>query len=309
MLLIRPLLQVNRERRHVKHTVIFFIFLVSNIGGALLPIGDPPLFLGYLRGVPFLWTLNLFWPWLMATTILLAVYFIVDLLAYRRENPEDILLDETRRVPLKLTGIGNFLFLAGVVLAVGFLVPGQRLPLLSFPLPQLYLREVVLLILAAISWLCTPRHIHAENHFTLHPITEVACLFLGIFITMQVPVEILKVSGATLGINTPMHFFWLTGLLSSFLDNAPTYVVFFELAGSPRLVASDVLHGVATATGQIPVRDLLAISCGAVFMGAMTYIGNGPNFLVKSIAEHRGVKMPGFFGYIVSGAAVSSHQF
>jgi Na+/H+ antiporter NhaD/arsenite permease-like protein len=145
----------------------------------------------------------------------------------------------------------------------------------------------------------TPRRIYIENHFNFHAITEVAFLFIGVFITMQVPIEILKIRGATLGIGTPMQFFWLTGMLSSFLDNAPTYVVFFELAGTPRAITSELLQNVATVTGHIPVRDLLAISCGAVFMGANTYIGNGPNFLVKSIAEHHGVKMPGFLGYMM----------
>lgn len=299
MLLIRPLLQVNRERRHVKHTVVFFIFLVSNIGGALLPVGDPPLFLGYLRGVPFLWTLNLFWPWAMATGILLGVYFIFDWLAYHREAPSDILIDETRRMPLKLEGAANFGLLAAVILAVALLVPGRPIPFMGVALPQLYLREIVLLILAGISFAMTPRRIHRENHFNFHAINEVACIFIGIFVTMQVPVEILKGSGAALGINSPMQFFWLTGLLSSFLDNAPTYVVFFELAGSSHPVSTEVLRDVATGTGQIPVRELLAISCGAVFMGANTYIGNGPNFLVKSIAEHHRIKMPGFFGYML----------
>ena len=304
MLLIRPLLQVNRERRHVKHTVIFFIFLVSNIGGSLLPVGDPPLFLGYLRGVPFLWTLNLFWPWVFTTTVILAVYLIMETIAYRRETPSDILRDETERVPLKLTGRGNFLLLAGVVLAVALLIPGQSIPATGWVVPSFYLREVVLLVLAGMSLALTPRWIHIGNHFNFHAITEVGFLFIGVFVTMQVPIEILKIKGATLGINTPLQFFWLTGMLSSFLDNAPTYVVFFELAGTPRAVTSELLQNVATVTGHIPVRDLLAISCGAVFMGANTYIGNGPNFLVKSIAEHHGVKMPGFLGYMMYSSAI-----
>ena len=297
MLLIRPLLQINRERKHVKHTVVFFIFLVCNIGGSLLPVGDPPLFLGYLRGVPFWWTLHLILPWAMLTCALLVVYYFMDLRAYRREAPGDVLLEETNRAPIRIAGRRNLAFLAGVILTVALLVPGEPLPLLSGLTPPPFTREIVLLLLAGISLWATPRRIHAENHFTFHAMAEVACLFIGIFITMQVPVEIIKAQGAAMGVNSPMQFFWFSGLLSSVLDNAPTYVVFFELAGATT-GAGALLHGVATATGSIPVQDLLAISCGAVFMGANTYIGNGPNFLVKSIAEHHGVKMPGFFGYM-----------
>ena len=299
MLLIRPLLEINGERRHVKHTVVFFIFLVSNIGGALLPVGDPPLFLGYLRGVPFLWTLRAAPAWAVATGIVLAVYYVLDTLAYRREAPADIQRDETIRPGLKLEGKRNLALLAGVVLAVGLLVPGQRLPGTGWGVPNVYLREIVLLGLAGISLALTPRRIHEENQFNFRAITEVACLFIGIFVTMQVPIEILKLKGEAMGITTPLGFFWASGGLSSFLDNAPTYVVFFELAGGLHPANMAMLSPVATATGQIAVLNLLAISCGAVFMGANTYIGNGPNFLVKSIAEHRGVKMPSFFGYML----------
>jgi Na+/H+ antiporter NhaD/arsenite permease-like protein len=299
MLLIRPLLQINSERRRVKHTVIFFIFLVSNIGGSLLPVGDPPLFLGYLRGVPFLWTLHLLPQWGVALGLLLLVYFLFDTWAYRRELPADIQRDETRRYALKLSGKWNFLLLGGVVLAVGLLVPGRPLPFTHWVLPNLYLREIAQLVLAGLSLRLTPRRIHAENYFNFIAIGEVACLFIGIFVTMQVPIEILKLKGETLGVTTPLQLFWASGMLSSFLDNAPTYAVFFELAGSLHLPNVAVLGHVATATGQIPILDLTAISCGAVFMGANSYIGNGPNFLVKSIAESRGINMPSFFGYMV----------
>ncbi len=298
MLLIRPLLQINRERRHVKHTVIFFIFLVSNIGGALLPVGDPPLFLGYLRGVPFLWTLHLLPQWGIATVLLLAIYYVVDTIAHRKEEPAALRLDETTRQPLRIQGRRNFLLLAGVVLAVALLVPGQRLPGTSWIVPDAHLRELVQLFLAGLSWVLTPRRIHHENYFNFIAIGEVACLFIGIFITMQAPIEILKIKGETLGLTSPLQYFWCTGILSSFLDNAPTYVVYFELAGSLHIPGVQVVSNVATATGHIPFADLLAISCGAVFMGANTYIGNGPNFLVKSIAESHGVKMPAFFGYM-----------
>ena len=298
MLLIRPLLQINRERKKVRHTVIFFIFLVSNIGGCLLPVGDPPLFLGYLRGVPFLWTLRLFLPGALVAGALLLVYYVLDCRAYRRERPEDLRIDETIRIPLRLEGKINFLLLAGVVLSVALLVPGQRLLTTNWTVPDIWLREGVELLLTACSFLLTPRHIYTANHFSLHAISEVAYLFLGVFMTMQVPVEILRARGMSLGVDSPMEFFWATGMLSSFLDNAPTYAVFFELAGTLNISGQVVLDNVATSTGHIGASHLLAISCGAVFMGATTYIGNGPNFLVKSIAEHHGIMMPSFFGYM-----------
>lgn len=299
MLLIRPVLQINSERRHVVHTIVFFIFLVSNIGGALLPIGDPPLFLGYLRGVPFLWTLRLLPIWITAVAIVLAIYLVIECIAYRRETRLNVIEDEIHKTPLKLEGWFNFLFLGGVILAVALLVPGQPLPGTSWVVPNINLREIILLALSAISFVVTPRSIHNDNEFNFGPIAEVACLFLGIFVTMQVPIAILRAEGAALGVTTPLHFFWATGSLSSFLDNAPTYVVFFELAGAIPAAGVEVLHGVKTATEQIPVLTLMAISAGAVFMGANTYIGNGPNFLVKSIAERSGVRMPSFFGYMV----------
>ncbi len=304
VLLVRPLLQINSERRHTTHTFVFFIFLVGNIGGCLLPIGDPPLFLGYLRGVPFLWTLGLFPMWIVAVGTVLAIYAVVEVLAWRKEPPGNIQRDETLRIPLRLEGTFNFALLALVVLAVALLVPGQRIPLTAIVVPHVYLREIILLSLAGLSLILTPRRIYQGNAFSFGPINEVACLFIGVFITMQVPVDLLRAQGLSLGIHAPMQFFWATGLLSGLLDNAPTYVVFFELAGILPANGSAVLGGVATATGHIPVPALMAISAGAVFMGALTYIGNGPNFLVKSIAESRGVPMPGFFGYLLYSGAV-----
>ena len=297
MVLIRPLLQINSERQHVKHTVIFFIFLVSNIGGALLPVGDPPLFLGYLRGVPFLWTLRLTPMWLTSVAILLVVYWIFDTLAYRHEDHASLQLDETTRIPLTLHGKFNFLLLAGVVLAVALLIPGRQM-LLGWKVPDLYLREIAMLGLAFLSFWITPAHIHKENYFNFTAIAEVACLFIGIFITMQVPIELLNLKGPELGLATPAHFFWVSGALSSFLDNAPTYVVFFEAASTLPCSNPALLLPVLTQSGHIAVPLLAAVSLGSVFMGANTYIGNGPNFLVKSIAEHRGVRMPSFFGYM-----------
>ncbi len=304
MLLVRPLLQINSERRHTTHTFVFFIFLVSNIGGCLVPIGDPPLFLGFLRGVPFFWTLRLFPLWLTAVGAVLAVYMVFEIRAHRKESQRDIQLDETQIVPLRLEGKFNFLLLGGVVLAVAVLVPGQKAPFLLWTVPDVYLRELALLSLAGLSLARTPQDIHKHNEFSFGPIAEVACLFLGIFITMQIPVEILRAQGAALGITSPLQFFWASGSLSSFLDNAPTYVVFFELAGALPSSGAPTLGGLATATGHVPLLSLLAISAGSVFMGANTYIGNGPNFLVKSIAESRGVRMPSFLGYMVYSALV-----
>lgn len=296
MLLIRPLLQANAARRHVTHTVVFFIFLVSNIGGCLLPIGDPPLFLGFLRGVPFLWTLILWKEWAFCTGVLLAAYFIIDSIMHRRETKRDIARDERTRRPLRLTGWINFLWLGLAIVAVATVNPNDVVPFTSWkPFP--FLRELILLALIGLSLATTPRGVHEANAFNYHAILEVAALFIGIFITMQIPLEVLHAVGGRLGLEHPWQFFWATGGLSSFLDNAPTYIVFFETADSmtkaPGSGIIRLLHG------QFMREDLLvAISLGAVFMGANTYIGNGPNFMVKSIAEQAGVRMPSFFGYL-----------
>lgn len=304
MLLIRPLLQINSERKNVKHTVIFFIFVVSNCGGLLLPIGDPPLFLGYLRGVPFLWTLSLFPEWLTAMIYLLVFYFIWDSILYNKEPKEFLILDETKIQPLVLSGRRNFILLFGVVLSVGLLVPGQKLIGTDWILPNIYLREIIMLILAGIAYIWTSKEVRIKNDFNFIAIIEVAFLFIGIFITMQVPLEILQLEGSNIGLSKPWQFFWATGALSSFLDNAPTYIVYFATAGSIKTSALPVIQNVFTATNQIAVPLLKAISIGAVFMGANTYIGNGPNFMVKSIAEQNGVKMPSFFGYIIYSVCI-----
>lgn len=296
MLLIRPLLETNRERKHRVHTVVFFIFLVSNIGGTLLPIGDPPLFLGYLKGVPFTWTLMLWKEWLFLGAILLAVYWVWDTVMFAREAPIDIRRDETQRRPLRLKGSINLVLLTGVVFAVALLDPSKPLPGTdwhAFP----FMRELVMLALAGLSLALTPRGLRAANRFNYHAIAEVAALFVGIFITMQVPLAVLKANGADLGLETAGQFYWLTGILSSFLDNAPTYLVFFQTAESLTTTGGE---GVLTLSGGEFIREdlLIGISLGAVFMGANTYIGNGPNFMVKSIAEQEGVRMPSFFGYM-----------
>lgn len=285
MLLIRPLLKTNSERRHVSHTVIFFIFLVSNIGGSLTPVGDPPLFLGFLRGVPFTWTLSLWPEWLVAVALLLGVYYLWDTIRHRQETRRDLQRDRTHIRPLRLRGQVNLLLLGGVVAAVAFL-----------PTP---LREGTMLLAAGLSLLLTPKGLRKEHKFTYGPIIEVVVLFLGIFLTMIPALWLLEAKGASLGLDRPWKFFWATGGLSSFLDNAPTYLVFFEAAiGIPFGDHYGALIGATGGHHGIPDLILKAISLGAVFMGANTYIGNGPNFMVKAIAEEARVKMPSFFGYM-----------
>lgn len=302
MVLIRPLIATNAERKHKVHTIIFFIFMVCNCGGLLLPIGDPPLFLGYLRGVPFTWTLRLFPYWLGVNLALLAIYLIWDHFLYKKEAVRDILRDEAEVRPLRLSGTVNFVFLLGVVLCVALIVPGEPFLGTHF-VPPVFFREILMLLLVALSLQVTSPEIRLWNRFDYHAILEVAALFSGIFICMQVPIEILHVKGSALGIDSELKFFWATGILSSFLDNAPTYVVFFETAST---LTPDAASGVLQLVGGGAVLEsfLIAISLGAVFMGANTYIGNGPNFMVKSIAEQSGIKMPSFFGYMGYSVAI-----
>jgi len=294
MLLIRPLLETNRERKRVVHTVIFFIFVVCNCGGCLLPLGDPPLFLGYLRGVSFLWTLSLWPAWLLVNGVLIAIYYIYDRFwHYPHETPRDILRDEKSQRRLRISGFWpNAFLLGGVVVSVALLDPGQPLPATTWH-PWVFLREAVQLGLVGLSLLLGREAVRRANNFNYSAIIEVAALFLGIFIAMQPPLEILHVEGPNLGLHTPAQFFWATGSLSSVLDNAPTYVVFFETA---RTLGGQ--HLMPPGNG-VDVVLLTAVSLGAVFMGSMTYIGNGPNFMVKAIAEQSGVKMPSFFGYMI----------
>jgi len=281
MLLVRALLQTNRERTRVTHTVIFFIFLVSNIGGMLTPLGDPPLFLGYLQGVPFVWTLRL-WPhWLLMVAILLAVYFAWDTIAHAREPSAAIRRDRARLEPLRVRGLPNLLWLGGILVAVAFL----REPW----------REALIVASSALSLWRTPRDIRHANGFTAGPMIEVAVLFLGIFLTMIPALELLRLRGGELGVRQPWHFFWATGVLSSFLDNAPTYLTFLALGQG---------SGMASEVVGVPHAILAAISVGAVAMGANTYIGNAPNFMVKAIAEEAGVRMPSFLGYMVYSGVV-----
>jgi len=281
VLLIRPLLATNQERRHVAHTVVFFIFVVSNVGGCLTPLGDPPLFLGYLLGVPFAWTLRLAPHWLLANGMILTVYYFWDRRAHAREDKAAIALDAAAVRPIRVTGKRNVIFLLAVVASVAFL----RAPY----------RELAMVAVSALSLALTSRAVREANRFTFHAIAEVAALFAGIFVTMLPALDVLHAHGRDLGLTQPWHFFWSAGLLSSFLDNAPTYLTFVAIAQSLGLPAE-----VAGMTHQV----LAAISAGAVFMGANTYIGNGPNFMVRSIAEERGVAMPSFLGYMAYSGAV-----
>ncbi|MBN1217787.1 MAG: sodium:proton antiporter [Anaerolineae bacterium] len=303
MLLIRPLLKTNSERRHTTHIPVFFIFTVSNIGGCLLPIGDPPLFLGYLKGVPFFWTLNLVVEWFTAIVLMLVIFWAWDTWRYKAETDYALKLDQMLYQPLKLKGGLNFLWLIGVLLAVIFITPNNLAVWGLDSGPLKFLREYIMLGMAAASlFLTSPlsAETRQKNNFTFAPILEVAYLFIGIFVAMVPALEILKAKGAEFGITEPWQFFWATGSLSSVLDNAPTYLTFLSLAQG--LVATNPAAYPAPpdlAHLGMSAEFLAAISLGAVFMGANTYIGNGPNFMVKAIADEWGYKMPDFFTYIL----------
>ncbi len=280
MVLIRPLLRTNHERKNIRHIPIFFIFVVANMGGMLTPLGDPPLFLGYLRGVPFFWTLKLVQIWAFGVGVVLAVFYAWDKLAYGKESALDLQEDVDTVVPLSLQGKINIFFLAGVIAAV------------FMPSPW---RELLMAGMALLSIRFTNQALRKENGFTYHPIVEVAALFIGIFLAMIPALAILQARGADLGLDQPWQFFWGTGILSSFLDNAPTYLTFLSL-GQGLGLQDDVVG--------VPTIMLKAISAGAVFMGANSYIGNGPNFMVKAIADEMKIRMPNFFAYMVLAAAI-----
>lgn len=316
MLLVRPLLRANLWRRHRAHVVVFFIFLVANAGGCLTPLGDPPLFLGYLRGVPFFWTLQHIWPVLLVNVVLLIGLFVaVDRHFMRKEGREnyrqlELLTRADDRVPIHLQGWHNLFFL--LIIIVGVILNGLIPQLEAFVdagtgrtfgidvfgahIGLEYVAQISLICLAMVlSWLTTSTDDRSRNNFEWAPIAEVARLFIGIFVTMIPALAILRAYGGSLGLDSPLGFFWATGALSSFLDNSPTYVVFLTTAGA---LGTDAAGAVVTTIGTVDPSILLAISAGAVFMGAVTYIGNAPNFMVKSIAEGAGVKMPSFFGYV-----------
>ena len=308
MALVRPMLKANAWRPRRTHVVVFFIFLVANIGGSLSPLGDPPLFLGFLKGVPFFWpTVHMLWPMLFLAGILLTLFYLLDRYMLHRDGVAPPPIEGDGR--LRIEGAYNFLLLAGVVGAVlmsGLWRPGVSFSVLGVEVElQNLVRDLLLLLFAGISWVLTPVETREANEFSWFPIQEVAKLFAGIFVTIIPTIAILK--AGTEGALAPVvnlvtdadgepvdaMYFWATGILSSFLDNAPTYLVFFNTAGGdPELL-----------TGPL-ATTLLAISAGAVFMGANTYIGNAPNFMVRAIAEESGVKMPSFFGYMVWSSVV-----
>jgi len=305
MLLIRPLIRANAYRKNKVHIMVFFIFLVANIGGSLTPLGDPPLFLGFLKGIDFFWTTTaMFLPMLFLVICLLLIFFGLDTYFYNKEDKPE--RNDEQNEKLGLEGSFNLLLLLGVI--GGVLLSGFWKPHIHFEVYHVHLelqnivRDILLLTLTYVSWTLTPRSIRTANEYTWFPIIEVAKLFAGIFVTIIPAIAILKsgvkgalgsvVSSVSSESGEPINYmyFWLTGILSSFLDNAPTYLVFFNTAGGGLDGGPELLMGDMYST-------LLAISAGAVFMGANTYIGNAPNFMVKSISESSGIEMPSFFGY------------
>jgi len=291
MLLIRPVIQTNKERQHKVHTILFFIGIVANCGGLLTPLGDPPLFMMYLRSAPFEWFFKLFPEWLLTNGLLLIVYFLVDSYFHKKEPASAIVRDKSMIRPIRLQGKINFIWLAGVVLAVAFLNE-QYIPVIKTNHYFKFIREGVILLLAYLSILFTPKLVRESNNFTWGPIQEVAYLFLGIFVTMVPCLLYLELNAHTLGVTSPTQFYYYTGLLSSFLDNTPTAVTFHSLALGLGVNSFPLIAG-------IPEELLKAICLGAVFFGSMTYIGNGPNFMVKAVAEENNIKMPDFFSYII----------
>ncbi|MBD3165227.1 sodium:proton antiporter [bacterium] len=312
MLLIRPLIRANKKRKNRMHQIIFFIFLVANIGGSLTPLGDPPLFLGFLHGVPFFWTFAIFPHFIFTAVLLLIIFFVLDSILYKREGGLPDIEDEVKE-PLKVEGIHNLLFLMGVM---GFvLFSGMvRLPsvnILGVHVPwQNIIRELGIVLMVVLSMLTTKKKIRTDNEFTWFPIKEVAYLFAGIFMTIIPALAMLRAGtdGALRPIvefvKEPIHYFWITGSLSAFLDNAPTYLTFFNLAegrlGLNDAMVAQILRGTMEHPNAAQfVSYLKGIAAGAVFFGAATYIGNAPNFMVRSISEENKIKMPSFFGYML----------
>lgn len=315
MLLVRPIIQMNSWRKNKTHIMVFFIFLISNIGGCLTPIGDPPLLMGFSRGVPFFWSFKLFPVLLLNMVVLLVVFYLIDKRAYMKDLASGRMPSIDADAPLiRIRGAQNFLYVIMIIAAVVLsgVLPG--LPLFQnaqgevlgihifgevrLTVPAMI--EIAIILLAAfLSFKTTDPVNRKKNHFTWGAIQEVAVLFVGIFITMQPALMILKKAGASLGLDKPFQLFWITGALSSFLDNTPTYLVFLTTEG-----AMNFHEGIVTTLGMVPVQMLMAISCGAVFMGAITYIGNAPNFMVKAISDENGVKMPSFFGYLARSLSI-----
>jgi Na+/H+ antiporter NhaD/arsenite permease-like protein len=304
-LLVRPLLRANEPRVRKAHVVVFFIFVVSNCGGLLTPLGDPPLFLGFLKGVPFTWTLKLWWPWLIVNGSLVAIFNVWDQIVFareERERPGSQLEEVMEHAPLRIRGKRNFLFLLGIVAVIA--ASGNGLGNAGEPWP-FGISELAMAAIAAAAWWVTHHEHRAANNFDFAPIVEVAVLFAGIFVTMGPALLLLNAHAPELAITEPWQFFWAAGSLSSFLDNAPTYLTFAATAcGQSGVPLEGRYLSEFLALGPTSAETLSAIATGAVFMGANSYIGNGPNFMVKAIAEQNGVAMPSFFGYMAYSGAI-----
>ncbi|MEE0434174.1 MAG: sodium:proton antiporter [Peptococcaceae bacterium] len=314
MVLIRPLIRANEWRKRKMHTIIFFIFLVCNIGGSLTPLGDPPLFMGYLRGVPFFWCLTHLWPmYLFTSVILLALYYFIENSRYKKDIAEGCVQPESHAAhKIEIDGLINIAFIVLILIGTyssGYLAGldmftnadgstkgitlfthGEEAAVATYPN---LIKDVIYLIAIALSLKFTKKSLREENNFNWGAMEEVAKLFIGIFITMIPALALLEAKGAALGLQEEWQFFWSTGLLSGFLDNTPTYLVFLTTAAS-----LGATSGIVTSVGTVAVPLLIAVSSGAVFMGALSYIGNAPNFMVRSIAEEHDIKMPSFFGYM-----------
>lgn len=306
MLLVRPLLRANAARRHKVHVIVFFIFLVANIGGSLTPLGDPPLFLGFLHGVPFFWTMKLLPVMGTAAAVLLLLFYFLDRHYYRKEEPRAAADPAVEKIPLRVDGLVNLLFLGGIlggVLLSGFWRPGT-FTFLGIPMEvQNLVRDAVIVTMGGLSLWATPKVLRDDNGFTWEPIREVAILFAGIFATIIPALAILKageqghLAFLIRSVKEPWQYFWTAGGLSSFLDNAPTYLTFFNMQLGRFYPGLSEGQAVPQLISENTVF-LKAVATGAVFMGANTYIGNAPNFMVRSIAEEAGVDMPSFFGYM-----------
>ncbi len=305
MVLIRPFLRANRTREDRSHLVVFFIFVVSNCGGLLTPLGDPPLFLGFLKGVPFQWSAERLWSvWLFVNGALIVLFHVYDQVVFQREEmrrPGSQLEEVLQHEPLRVRGAFNLLFLLGVVAVIYLSGSGGFRGGRAWPFG---IQEAAMLGLAAASYLTTPRATHEANAFSFAPLAEVALLFAGIFATMTPALLLLNARAGALGLSRPWHFFWGSGLLSSVLDNAPTYLTFASAAAGIHGIAPDGRYLEALVQRGSGDALLMAVAAGSVLMGANTYIGNGPNFMVKAIAESNGVSMPSFHGYVGYSAAV-----
>jgi len=297
MLLIRPVLTINLDRKYKIHTVLFFIAIVANCGGLLTPLGDPPLFLLYLRGVPFNWFFTLLPEWLFINCSLLVIYYFIDLYYFKKkEKIQDVEHLLESKLPVRMKGKKNLIFLGGVIFAVAFLNQ-HYIPAIEIHPYLTFIREAVIITMAILSLIITKKNIRISNNYRWEPIIEVAYLFLGIFITMTPALLYLQQNATYLGLTNTKQFYFITGSLSSFLDNAPTAVSMFSLAQGLQKYFEVVFIN-ESIIASIPVSIIKAISIGAVFFGSMTYIGNGPNFMVKAIAENNNINMPHFFKYM-----------